>query len=277
MAQYGFNFKGLWNDMTRNVAGGLLGAWALPSLVAVSDCFDIGSGRDALLNICAFGLESYFFGALLQSALRRDIGEIQIIPQPTAEYGHCHQKINSGNDAVILVADNARTFQREAALLERQISRQHSFLGYPIHQVRKVHLAKSHDLESAIKDPEVSSIALMGHASKGAWEAYDQPVYHQWVADWVKEAGHCKNGFGIKTGCNVIIDEDIIDTHQVLAPAFGHCSHPGGLYIVEGKATARQQYLPGSRYSFGLSKYPTLIHCTPIRKSPHNENRLLLH
>ena len=101
--------------------------------------------------------------------------------------------------------------------------------------------AQPSHLEAAIKDQRVSSIVLIGHSTIGTWETTTGNIVRDDVSRWVNEAGHCKNGFGLKAGCNVI-QRLPHDGWQMLAPAYSHSDHPGELVIVKGRPLRSREY-----------------------------------
>lgn len=190
--------------------------------------------------------------------------------RPVEGYPHCAGKTNSGNEVVILVSPwkdmifdkTPLCSRRDAQNLKEYLERTHSFLGYPVGKVHLVYHAEARDLETAVKNPMVSSLVLFGHFAVGSWRMADRHVTHYDVARWAEEGGHCKTGFGLKTGCNVIHDKHIrdkynlpddVDQHQLLAPIFSHNAHSGDLFIVKGMPYTKRHYLNGSEATYGLS------------------------
>ena len=179
------------------------------------------------------------------------IGHPRVKRRYVKPYNICTGTVNTGFDAVILVSTHVNyevdgnptmsMYQnlRAGIMLERYLSKHGAFSGYHVDNVHLVSPASKADLERSLRDPEVGSIALIGHSSRGSWEASDGSVSWIDVRQWVESAGHCKNGFGLKDGCNerygVIYDGYQVDEYQVLAPAFGHLSHEGNLFIVRGE------------------------------------------
>lgn len=179
-------------------------------------------------------------------------------------YDGCEgKKTNTAHYAAILVSSYTNSdenrdavlwhFNNKGILLENLLKK-HEEKGNPFLGAHKiaggyvVNGAKRTDLEEAIRDPQVSSIALIGHSSRGRWAATEEDVSWKNVAEMVKKAGHCKDGFGLQMGCNVVFDKEK-DRHPVLTPAFhghGQGNQIGYLYFRKGEAYNEDSALPGS-------------------------------
>lgn len=144
----------------------------------------------------------------------------------------CQHRTNRQSDAAILVADSDLSHHVDTAMYNH-FRKRRKFLGYPIDDVHLKTGAKASDLRDVIINEDIGSVVLFGHSSWGTWTASDRNVSWQDVREWTRKSGHCKNGFGIKMGCNPISDSSK-DDYQLLAPAFGHREHSGSLYIIEG-------------------------------------------
>ncbi len=202
------------------------------------------------------------------------LGHLRLETRQVNPHPRCTGKTNTGNDVVILASSwinpatqhdrdlGIRESIEEALLLEGYLIRRREFFGYPVGKVHLVYPAHSSDLRDAIGDKEVSSIALLGHAGLGYWVASRRDVPTEDIAEWVKKAGHCKNGFGLKTGCNTRSHSDLY-LHQPLSPAYSHPNHTGHMFIVRGKPSTRPQDYPGSEMSTGLWSYSRVVKLTP--------------
>ena len=170
---------------------------------------------------------------------------------------YCSRKTSGGHDAVILSSDwddngAKKYWLMKCEALMRVMKQRHSFFGVPVDNVYLVLGAKSKDLESAVKDRSVNSIVLGGHASVGTWTATDGVVTRYSLLDWVKEAGHCKGGFGFQSGCRVRYRTPLDDDY-FLSPAFAHPVHEGRLFVEAGVPVEGGAYLPGSELTFSCS------------------------
>ncbi|HIG98842.1 TPA: hypothetical protein HA231_05470 [Candidatus Woesearchaeota archaeon] len=163
----------------------------------------------------------------------------------------CTGRTNTGNETVILTsyyynsgedADRRREGnKKEARMMNNYLTAKKGFFGYKTGIAHLEDNAQPSDLEEALKDPGVSSIVLIGHSTTGSWMTTSGDVGREDVLRWVDEAGHCKSGFGLKTGCNVIYSKPQ-DEGQLLTPAYGHRTHPGELAIVKGRPPEPTDY-----------------------------------
>lgn len=182
-------------------------------------------------------------------------------------YPFCTGKTNKGLDAIILVSDWVRedenrietqeAFVVDGLRLQRYIGSQGGFMGYPTKRVYLVNEAKAENLADAIADENISSVALVGHATIGSWHASDRRVTWEDVAKWTQANGHCKNGFGFKQGCNVRYNT-YDNRYHVLSPAFSHPSrHEGALFLDRGKPS--EIGLAGSRVTHDLGPDTVIV------------------
>lgn len=217
----------------------------------------------------AYALIGYVIGSFAQS-LQKPMAEPQITLNEIPPYATSTKMANTGNDAVILVHDSW-PFGKEALdakALKKYLENKDVPFGVPVEKVHLVLGAEERDLEVAIKDPKVGSIAVFGHSSVGSWkdptkeDVTHRVTYHN-IAKWVEESGHYKKGFGLKAGCNVILNSEQrkkcnlpedVGKYQLLAPAF-----PANLFRVKGYQTMGGGYEPGSETTFGLGKNPRLV------------------
>ena len=197
----------------------------------------------------------YNFEDLIQAPMRepRVVAVEEGPPQPILS-----ERANTGIDAAILVSGSYDIY--DANRFIRYLKDRRVFFGLPVATINFVTNAREDDLEAAIKDPNVSSIAVFGHSSVGSWESANVDVTYHDVARWVEQAGHYKNGFGLKTGCNGILNAekrkkfglpDDVDKRQLLAPAF-----PYNNYKVKGFPYSGE---PGSEGTLGMGKNPRLV------------------
>ncbi|MBI2137348.1 hypothetical protein HYU12_02400 [Candidatus Woesearchaeota archaeon] len=182
-------------------------------------------------------------GAIVEvNRARREMPGFLTETQQIKPYRTCTGKTNTGNETVILTshyynddedADERRETNRKEARMMMNYLTQKKFLGYNTGIVHVEDNAQPLQLEAAIKDSSISSVVLIGHSRIGSWTTTTGNIGREDVSRWVNEAGHCKNGFGMKAGCNVI-QELPQDDCQMLAPAYSHSAHPGELVIVKG-------------------------------------------
>ncbi|MEK6887544.1 MAG: hypothetical protein AABX14_01220 [Candidatus Aenigmatarchaeota archaeon] len=210
-----------------------IGTAVMPSVL-----YSLGAPMRSLEDIAGyvgFGLAGTILGYVIDEyGTRVVLGNVS--PRVTArrlrQSYECQHRTNRQNDAVILVADDDLDHHANCAMYNHFRKRK-SFLGYTIDETHSIEHANVSDLRDAIMNENVGSIVLFGHATWGSWCASDRSVSWKEVSKWTKEGNHCKSGFGIKMGCNPIRDSEH-DDYQLLAPAFGHKEHHGGLYIMEG-------------------------------------------
>ncbi len=183
-----------------------------------------------------------FLAASVQNTLRKnrgDMAEPRIRRRSIEPYRHCTGRTSTGRDAVIFVSDywnpeedesQEDAFQHhksQGEMLQRYLKRRHRFDGYPVDGVHLVLSAKKADVRDAFMDPAISSVAFIGHSRTGLWAASGKNVTWQDVAGYVAK-GHCKDGFGLKTGCGIGNA-----MYHFLAPAYSHPGHEGSLYVMQ--------------------------------------------
>ncbi len=253
------------------LSGLLAGATMMYGLDKASDLMVYG-GTAGLV------IAAGYCGARVLSLITREVKGLMDAPRVrnigVVPYESCTGKTNTGHNAVIFISDywnpNVDKSQkkaifkhkREAGMMQRYLIAHDEFLGHPVDQTYLVGSAKANDVRDAFKDQSVSSVVLVGHSGMGSWPASDKSLGWRDIAGYVEEAGHCKDGFGFKTGCDVIRTEER-DRYQILAPGYSHPGHDGRLYVSRGRPTKNENLLPGSRVSSGVEAYSNLFRLVP--------------